>query len=564
LNGLQAGVGATKLFLERLALWYELNLKYDGCIEHFGDGVIISCIFMRLRKKVLALESILTIYANGVWNGGAVVDNSHFENRGLAFKNSIPVNGKTIEERIGVRTRIVAPEDARIGVIAFQDLLDTSQVDPARIKLLIGATNVGEDKYDPGPLIRYPCRLIQGKSENIAAMDLYAGCPGFNVSVELVFMMSLCGMLEEGDISVIVGAENLHRAKAFKKEDTAGIIFGDDALATAFRTTATASSNGDYSRSATYTTATDADSFVDTMARALLDRTRGEKIDGIIVDNQLGAIQYRVPPTAARVQHRLAELTYEEAAADGTFERFRDALKLYDAHVDAFAFDIMSMAKAPDYVGKIAEAYVRSGKYKTVVSAYLASDFTVSLAVHRGSGFVFTPPRTGIVDTATSTHGCFAHYIEAVPTGNDVFAEMDGKGVFLYATRGAPHHFSKLLAPNGLTLHDLDLLIEHQANFAMIPLTLEQLMADRGKSVKQDVMDFIANKMPINIHVRGNCSVVCMQRLPYDLQRDALAPDTIQGFAVNRNLEGLKSAKVILCDSVGAGMTRSSFLQRLP
>jgi hypothetical protein len=38
-------------------------------------------------------------------------------------------------------------------------------------------------------------------------------------------------------------------------------------------------------------------------------RTRGEKIDGIIVDNQLGAIQYRVPATAARVQHRLAELT---------------------------------------------------------------------------------------------------------------------------------------------------------------------------------------------------------------------------------------------------------------
>jgi hypothetical protein len=68
-------------------------------------------------------------------------------------------------------------------------------------------------------------------------------------------------------------------------------------------------------------------------------------------------------------------------------------------------------------------------------------------------------------------------------------------------------------------------------------------------------MDFIANKMPTNIHVRGNCSVVCMQRLPYDLQRDALSPDTIQGFAVNRNLEGLKSAKgdSLQADSVGAG-----------
>lgn len=510
------------------------------------------------------MESILAICAYGAWNGGVVVDNSYFEKRGMAFKNNIPVTGKAIEERIGVRTRIAAPEDARIGVIAFQDLLATSTVDPARIKLLIGATNVGEDKYDPGPLIRYPHQLVREKSESIAAMDLYAGCPGFNVAVELVFMMSLCGMLQEGDISVIVGAENIHRAKAFRKDETAGIIFGDDALATALRTMATTRSNGDYTRSATSTIPSNADAFIDDMARAILDHIQGENIDGIIVDNQLGAIQYRVPATAARVQHRMVELTYPEAAADGTFERFRDALKLYDEHVDAFAFDIMSMEKDPAWVAQIAEAYVRSGKYNTVVSAHLTLDFTFSLTVHRGSGFVFTPPRTGIVDTATSTHGCFGAYIEAVLTEDDVFGEMDGKGVFLYATRGAPHHFGKLLPPNGLTIDDLDLLIEHQANFAMIPLTLEQLMADRGESAKKDAMAFLSNKMPTNIHLRGNCSVVCMQRLPYDLQRDALSPDTIQGFPVNRNLERLKSAKVILSDSVGAGMTRSSFLQRLP
>jgi hypothetical protein len=256
-------------------------------------------------------------------------------------------------------------------------------------------------------------------------------------------------------------------------------------------------------------------------------------------------------------------LTHPQAEADGTFTRFKDALKLYNERIDAFAFDIMSMAKDPEWVAKIAEAYVRSGKYKTVVSAYLRSDFTFSITVHRGR-FVFKPPRTGIVDTATSTHGCFGAYIQAVVDGDDVFGEMDGKGVFLYATRGAPYHFHKLLSPNGLTIDDLDLLIEHQANFAMIPLTIEQLMAGRGKSTKKDIMDFISRKMPTNIHQRGNCSVVCMQRLPYDLQRGALTPDAIQGFPINRNLEKLKSAKLILSDSVGAGMTRSSFLQRLP
>ena len=54
-----------------------------------------------------------------------------------------------------------------------------------------------------------------------------------------------------------------------------------------------------------------------------------------------------------------------------------------------------------------------------------------------------------------------------------------------------------------------------------------------------------------------------MQRLPYDLQRGALKEDTIKGYPVNRNLEYLKRASVILNDSVGAGMTRSAFLQRI-
>jgi len=106
-------------------------------------------------------------------------------------------------------------------------------------------------------------------------------------------------------------------------------------------------------------------------------------------------------------------------------------------------------------------------------------------------------------------------------------------------------------------------LIEHQANFAMIPLTLEQLLTDGATDVKNEVATFIANKAVINIHTRGNCSVVCMQRLSYDLKRGALKPDSIQGVPINRNLDALRQAKIILNDSVGAGMTRSSFLQRV-
>ena len=158
-------------------------------------------------------ESVLKIAAYGAWNGGTIVDNSIYENKELYFKGGIPVDGKTIEERIGVRTRKVAGMDERIGVIALRDLLDTSALDPSRIKLVIGATNVGDDKYDAGPLVRYPYEVIRKHCPHAYVFDLYAGCPGFNVAVELVFMLSLNGFLKTGDISVVIGAENIHRAK---------------------------------------------------------------------------------------------------------------------------------------------------------------------------------------------------------------------------------------------------------------------------------------------------------------------------------------------------------------
>ncbi len=180
-------------------------------------------------------DSVLEIVASGAWNGGTVVDNSIYEQKQWQFKGGIPVNHKTIEERMGVRTRKVAGTDERIGVTALQDLLEKNDIDLSRVKLVIGATNVGDDKYDPGPLIKYPYETIRQHCPDARVFDLYAGCPGFNVSVELAFMLSLNGFLEAGDISIIVGAENIHRAKAFPPGDTANIIFGDDALATALQ-----------------------------------------------------------------------------------------------------------------------------------------------------------------------------------------------------------------------------------------------------------------------------------------------------------------------------------------
>ena len=242
---------------------------------------------------------------------------------------------------------------------------------------------------------------------------------------------------------------------------------------------------------------------------------------------------------------------------------FKDLMVLYDNHVDSFAFDINTLGDDPDVVKSFAQAYIRAGKQHNMVSVYLRPDYSVEVAVHKGDSFVFTRPDKGIVDARTRTHGCFASYIQAVNRDGELFGEMNGKGVFLYATRGARSHIEPLLMDNNLSMNKLDLLIEHQANFAMLPMTLEKVLANGQPDLKKDIVDYLANKMVTNIHERGNCSVVCMQRLPYDLARGVLKPDTINGLPINRNLDALKSAKIILNDSVGSGMTRSSFLQRL-
>ena len=517
----------------------------------------------RERQCWVHKDSVLEIIAHGAWNGGTVQDNSLYENKGMYFKGEIPVNDQTIQDRIGVKTRVVAPEDERIGVRSMSALLEENSVDPSKIKLVIGATNVGEDKYDPGPLIKIPYELIRKACPNAMVFDLYAGCPGFNVSVEVAFVLSVSGVLRAGDITVIVGAENIHRAKAFKPLDTSNIIFGDDSLATALQTTSDSETAGRYScdRGQTFPFG---DDFVTDIAQTLVRLSGDHHLDGIIIDNRLGQLLHRVPATAARVQHRFVELLHPEEYSKGTFNRFGGALAFYELKVKSFAFDIMSLSAGPGLLETIAKAYVESGKCRAVASVFL-SRTGVEVALHVGEGYTPAKPSHGIVDTHTRTHGCFADYIHAFIENGEIFGDMNGKGVFLYATRGAKPHLEAILSRNSLSLSDLDLLIEHQANFAMIPMTLERLMDNGGerRDIKQAVIDYLANRMVTNVHRRGNCSVVSMQRLPYDLQRGALEEDMVQGYPVNRNLEKLKTSKLILSDSVGAGMCRSSFLQRL-
>jgi 3-oxoacyl-[acyl-carrier-protein] synthase III len=506
-------------------------------------------------------DCVLDIIAQGAWNGGALVDNAMYENRGMVFKGGIPVNRETIEQRIGVRTRRVAPLDERIGAVAFQDLLDTAAIDPARIRVIMAATNVGEDKFDPGPTSLFLHDRVRQFCPQALVLDLYAGCPGFNVGVEVIYMLALAGMLASGDLAVIVGAENIHRARAFPPLDTANIIFGDDAMATALQVGGGAGRSVP-GRVVAESSIDPGENWIDALAAALLPWAAENRLDGIIVDNQLGRVECRVPATAARVQQALMKHLFPKEAEAGAFQNFRAAFEIYEGYRAGFAYDVMTGGGDPQTVQRVACACTSSGRYHRLAAVHLKSGQPARLSLIEGSAAEGPPPDKGVVDTLTRSHGCFAGFIEANFDHGEVFGAMDGKGVFLYATRGAGSHLAALLSAHRLGLSDIDLLIEHQANFAMLPLTLEQVLADGKAPERAEVARFLAEKMVVNIHERGNCSVVCMQRLPYDLARGALTPDTIQGFPVNRNLDRLRDARLVLYDSVGAGMTRSSFLLR--
>ena len=219
--------------------------------------------------------------------------------------------------------------------------------------------------------------------------------------------------------------------------------------------------------------------FTDHLAEIIHNLNGNDKIDGIIIDNKLGILPHRVPAIASRLQHCLVQHMHSEQAAQAT--GFKDLMELYESHVDSFAFDINTLADDPGLVKTIAQAYIRSGKQRNMVSVYLRQDHSVDVTVHKGGSYDFTRPDKGIVDARTRTHGCFADYIQAVSRDGELFGEMNGKGVFLYATRGATHHINALLSDNHLTINDMDLLIEHQANFAMLPLTLQKVL-DNGQT----------------------------------------------------------------------------------
>jgi len=95
-----------------------------------------------------------------------------------------------------------------------------------------------------------------------------------------------------------------------------------------------------------------------------------------------------------------------------------------------------------------------------------------------------------------------------------------------------------MLAANQLTLARHRSSDRAPGQLRHAALTLEQVLADGKAAERKDVSRFLAEKMVVNIHERGNCSVVCMPAAAFMTSRAGPSnPIPSRAFPINRNLQ---------------------------
>jgi 3-oxoacyl-[acyl-carrier-protein] synthase-3 len=159
---------------------------------------------------------------------------------------------------------------------------------------------------------------------------------------------------------------------------------------------------------------------------------------------------------------------------------------------NAFAFDINAVCSSFVYALEIADNFIKCGKYKTVM-AIGADTYSKILDFNDknscplfgdGAGAVILSSggdaATGIQHTYMRSDGKGWQLIQVPSSGSrkpvtpetidarEVFFQMAGKQVYVFATEVIPDIINKLCAKAGITPADLDYIIPHQANVRMI------------------------------------------------------------------------------------------------
>jgi 3-oxoacyl-[acyl-carrier-protein] synthase III len=158
----------------------------------------------------------------------------------------------------------------------------------------------------------------------------------------------------------------------------------------------------------------------------------------------------------------------------------------------AFAFDINSVCSSFVYALETADNFIKSGKYKTVMAIGADTysrildfnDKTTCPLFGDGAGAVILrntgDEKTGIQQTYMRSDGKGWELIQVPSSGSrkpvtaetiasrEIFFQMAGKQVYVFATEVIPEIITKLCEKEGIQPSDLDYIIPHQANVRMI------------------------------------------------------------------------------------------------
>jgi 3-oxoacyl-[acyl-carrier-protein] synthase-3 len=224
---------------------------------------------------------------------------------------------------------------------------------------------------------------------------------------------------------------------------------------------------------------------------------------------------------------------------------------------NTWGFDVSAGCSGFLYALNTGTKFVESGQYKNVlvigsdVNSSM-TDFTdraVCIIFGDGAGAALLQPAAdgepGIIDHVAQVEGVGGQFLY-MPGGGSLhpashetvdkkmhYIHQDGKNVFKYAVKKMAEMTEKVLAKHGLTGHDVDCFIAHQANRRIITATAERLGLPLEKVI-------------INIDRYGNTTA---GTIPLAMQT-ALEE------------KRLKKGDLVLLAAVGAGFTAGATLLR--
>ncbi|MGH9831223.1 MAG: beta-ketoacyl-ACP synthase III, partial [Blastocatellia bacterium] len=223
----------------------------------------------------------------------------------------------------------------------------------------------------------------------------------------------------------------------------------------------------------------------------------------------------------------------------------------------AWGFDLSAACSGFVYALTVGAQFIESGKHKKVVvvgadimsSIIDFSDRKTCILFGDGAGALLLEPAApednGIIDYMNEIDGSGGQYLympgggSLHPSSHDTvekrmhYVHQEGQQVFKYAVRKMEEVSRGLLARNGFSGADLDLLIAHQANLRIINATAEKLGLPDEKVVR-------------NINKFGNTTAATIPLAIGDALDDGR----------------LTKGKLVLFASVGAGYTVGSMLLR--